>query len=690
MKKFYILWMFVAFSLQLSAQEYCIPTYGSSSGWEYIRDFSTTGGDTNISNLGSGSSSETAYYGNFTAMSVTAGQGSSFDFSLTYQYAGSNGVGFKIWVDWNNDFTFSEDEIAFFEFPAEDEDASDGASVVTVSGSIAIPSDALEGNHRMRIRSFDGFISDIGACQNGFWGETEDYTVSVTASTSLGCVEGNLISESFEDEWTPEGWALNQLNTTQTWNKTYFLPDFNIDGEFAANIDFDPNLELQDEWLVTPSFDLTASFSPRLEFLTRLSYYWAVEMDTYDLEVQLSTDNGATWTKIWDETELGEFNQYLNHMVYLDLNEYSDESNVKIAFRYHGTDGAFALVDAVKISCCSTPLNIEINNITLNTATVSWESSSSDFEVEYGVQGFTQGTGTVVNVNSNSVTLDDLSPATTYDVYVRNNCGEETYSDWTEVIEFATRFEAADLPYCYGFENQDGWITENNTLAQDPIYYNGMWSIQPNDGTYIPSEGNSHGRYTYSPTSQADSWFFSRGVNLTAGQEITVNFDYRAGMSQYPENLAVTIGNEPTASEQGITLWSEEAFSNDVYESTSTTYTAPSDGVYYVGFHAYSDADAFFIFVDNVCIEESDMSVNDASLSGVSIYPNPVKDVLNINSVNDVDKVEIYSISGQKIHSQSFNSNERNIDMNSLPSGTYMVQILLTTGAVETFKVLKK
>lgn len=690
MKKFYILWMFVAFSLQLSAQEYCIPTYGSSGGWEYIRDFSTTGGDTNISNLMSGSSSGTAYYGDFTDMSVTAGQGSLFDFSLTYQYAGSNGVGFKIWVDWNNDFTFSQDEIVFFEFPAEDEDPSDGTSVVTISGSIAIPSNALEGNHRMRIRSFDGFVSDLDACQNGFWGEAEDYTVFVTASTSSGCIDGKLISESFEDEWMPEGWTLNQSNATQTWNKTYFFPEFNMDGEFAANIDYDPNLELQDEWLITPSLDLTASFSPRLEFLTRLSYYWAVEMDTYDFEVQLSTDNGTTWTKIWDESALGVFDQYINHNVYLDLSEFANQTNVKIAFRYHGTDGAFAVVDAVKISCCSTPLNIEINNINLNTATVSWESSGSDFEVEYGEQGFTQGTGTVVSVNSNSVTLDDLSPATTYDVYVRNNCGEETYSDWTEVTKFITRFEATDLPYCYGFENQDGWIIENNTLIQNPLYFNGMWSIQPNEGTYIPSEGNFHGRYTYSPISQGDSWFFSRGINLTSGQKITIDFDYRVGIAEYPENLAVTIGNEPTALEQGITLWSEEGFSNDLYENTSTTYTATSDGVYYIGFHAYSNADAHLIFIDNICIEESEMSVNDSALSDISIYPNPVKDVLNINSVKDIDKVEIYNVSGQKLYSQSFNTDETNIDMSSLSSGAYMVRVFLTTGAIETFKVLKK
>lgn len=687
--------MFVAFSLQLSAQEYCIPTYGSSGGWEYIRDFSTTGGETNISNLMSGSSSGTAYYGDFTDMSVTAGQGSLFDFSLTYQYAGSNGVGFKIWVDWNNDFTFSHDEIVFFEFPAEDEDPSDGTSVVTISGSIAIPSNALEGNHRMRIRSFDGFVSDLDACQNGFWGEAEDYTVFVTASTSLGCVDGYILSESFEGMWPPEGWSINQTNTTESWEKLYLFPEFNFDGEHVANIEYDPNLELQDEWLITPSLDLTSSSNPRLEFLTRVSYYWGVLEDTYDFLVQISTDNGVTWNEIWDETMLGVpeldgwWEQHMTHKVYVDLTEYAGESNVKIAFRYFGTDGAFAMVDAVKVICCPSPLNVMVTEINLTSATVSWESGVGQYEIEYGEAGFVQGEGTVLIANSNSIELEGLLPATSYDVYVRSIC--DSSSEWTPLTNFLTRFDAADLPYCHGFENEDGWITENNTIGQYPSEYpfmNGKWFIS--EGIVEPTEGTHTAAYAYSNFGQADSWYFSRGVNLTAGQQIAVSFDYRVSSGQFPENLSVTIGTEPNSLMQGTTLWSEESMTNENYESAETTFTATEDGVYYVGFYASSNPAMSLIYLDNICIEESEMSVNDSALSDISIYPNPVKDVLNINSVKDIDKVEIYNVSGQKLYSQSFNTDETNIDMSSLSSGAYMVRVFLKTGAIETFKVLKK
>lgn len=693
MKKFYILWTFVVFTLQLSAQEYCVPTYGNSSGWEYIRDFSTSGGDTNISNLMSGSSSSTGYYGDFTSMSVTTGQGSSFDFSLTYQYAGSAGVGFKIWVDWNNDFTFSEDEISFFEFPAADEDPSDGASVVTISGSISIPSNASEGNYRMRLRSFDGFLSDLDACQNGHWGEAEDYTVSVTASTSLGCVDGYVLSESFEGTWPPEGWNINQVNATESWKKLNLVPEFNFDGEYVASMEYDPNLELQDEWLITPNLDLTSSSNPRLEFLTRVSYYWGILMDTYDLQVQISTDNGTTWNKIWDETELGVpeldgwFEQHQTHQVYLDLTEYAGGS-VKIAFRYLGTDGAFAIVDAVKVICCPSPLNVSVTDINLTSVIVNWESEIGQYEIEYGEAGFVHGEGTLLTANSNSIELEGLSPATSYDVYVRSIC--DSSGEWTPLTNFLTRFDAADLPYCYGFEYEDGWITENNTIGQYPSEYpfmNGKWFIS--EGFVEPTEGTHAAAYAYSSFGQADSWYFSRGVNLTAGQQMTIGFDYRVDSGEFPENLSVTIGTEPNSLMQGTTLWSEEGMTNENFESAETTFTATESDVYYIGFYASSDPMMALIYLDNVCIEESEMSVNDEFLSEVSIHPNPVKDVLNISTEKSVESISVFNLTGQKVISDVKVLNGK-INVSTLVPGAYIFHVRLESEKVETFKIIKK
>ena len=73
---------------------YCIPS--TSSLGEWIQDFSTTGGFTNISNLATGMSANG--YGNFTAQSVSQAQGGTINFtSVEPNYPHQ----FAIWVDWN-------------------------------------------------------------------------------------------------------------------------------------------------------------------------------------------------------------------------------------------------------------------------------------------------------------------------------------------------------------------------------------------------------------------------------------------------------------------------------------------------------------------------------------------------------------------------------------------------------------
>lgn len=82
---------------------------------------------------------------------------------------------------------------------------------------------------------------------------------------------------------------------------------------------------------------------------------------------------------------------------------------------------------------CGTP------GVTLNTGTGSVEIylGSGDYgfyEIEYGPNGFTRGTGTTLTV-SNYYTLTNLTNGT-YDLYARGNCGGTSYSDWSSAKSF--------------------------------------------------------------------------------------------------------------------------------------------------------------------------------------------------------------------------------------------------------------
>ena len=66
------------------------------------------------------------------------------------------------------------------------------------------------------------------------------------------------------------------------------------------------------------------------------------------------------------------------------------------------------------------------------------------------------------------------------------------------------------------------------------------------------------------------------------------------------------------------------------------------------------------------------LSVNDFDIAGLKIYPNPASNSLNIKATTIIDKIELYSVLGHKVHE----TNKTNsIDISNFDSGVYFVKI---------------
>ena len=66
------------------------------------------------------------------------------------------------------------------------------------------------------------------------------------------------------------------------------------------------------------------------------------------------------------------------------------------------------------------------------------------------------------------------------------------------------------------------------------------------------------------------------------------------------------------------------------------------------------------------------LAVNDSANAKFSLYPNPVKDFLNVSTNSKLDAVSIHNISGQKVASKIV---DNRIDMSKLAAGVYVVNI---------------
>ena len=81
---------------------------------------------------------------------------------------------------------------------------------------------------------------------------------------------------------------------------------------------------------------------------------------------------------------------------------------------------------------CSAAFNLHLIEVDTMAATIGWsfEGEPDHFEAEYGVQGFSQGTGTTVGVTESFLHISDLLPDTHYDVYVRCVCDTDLFGEW--------------------------------------------------------------------------------------------------------------------------------------------------------------------------------------------------------------------------------------------------------------------
>jgi hypothetical protein len=161
---------------------YCTPVPTSVDG----------SGITNVSfgTVNNTTTTEVGNYGNYTAQIGTGYQGQLINVNITLSTGFTYGT--KIWVDWNNDYQFTDaTELMYFA-------TSSNANPVTLNASFTIPSTAAAGNYRMRIGGTDTDTGPTDACYSGSWGSFEDYTLAVIvpAACSGTPTPGNTVTSS--------------------------------------------------------------------------------------------------------------------------------------------------------------------------------------------------------------------------------------------------------------------------------------------------------------------------------------------------------------------------------------------------------------------------------------------------------------------------------------------------------------
>jgi hypothetical protein len=310
------------------------------------------------------------------------------------------------------------------------------------------------------------------------------------------------------------------------------------------------------------------------------------------------------------------------------------------------------------LPACPDPSSLTATNLTETSADLGWtENGTADtWDIEWGAEGFTAtGTPNIVGTTTNPHMLGGLTASTSYDFYVRADCGGGDTSAWSGPYTFTT---ASPPPTCGENFYDDGGASSD---------YSNSANITT---TICPDVSGDAVNVTFT--------LFSTENNGSTGC-----FD------------GLTIHNGPDASSPTInpttgTIWCwdrDDAAPGGTGDLQGMTITS-------------TDASGCLTFVftsDSSVTREgweatvgcAPLSLEDYGLTGFTYFPNPVNNTLSLRGVKDIQDVAVYNMLGQEVLRTAPNTVASDIDMSSLQAGTYFVKVTVEN-TTKTIKVIKK
>lgn len=141
-----------------------------------------------------------------------------------------------------------------------------------------------------------------------------------------------------------------------------------------------------------------------------------------------------------------------------------------------------------------------------------------------------------------------------------------------------------------------------------------------------------------------------------------------------------------------IQFQSNGSGNNDLFESHKIDLTqafSPGDTIF-IRFRLYSDpfVTGWGWVVDNVVVQQEVVTSLDFEQRDTFIYPNPVKDVLNIESSERLQRIAIYDRSG-KLHLNKQMNRSGELQLSHLASGVYILRVHSEEGS-QSFRFVKE
>jgi hypothetical protein len=202
--------------------------------------------------------------------------------------------------------------------------------------------------------------------------------------------------------------------------------------------------------------------------------------------------------------------------------------------------------------------------------------------------------------------------------------------------------------------------------------------------TYLWSTGATTATINVTPTQTTEYWVDVTTNGVTCRKYITITVGSATPAPIGANNQTVTQGSTLVnliVTGQNILWYSTPFGGTPLPENTPLV-----NGVTYYASQTINGCESEFRLP---VIVQITLSNDDFNSTSIVYSPNPVTDILSVRASIELKTAKICNMLGQTVMQQNFDSNEIQLDMSNLPTGSYLV-IVESDNRKETFKIIKR
>ena len=523
-------------------------------------------------------------------------------------------------------------------------------------------------------------------------------------------IEAGGDNSAITDGWYQWAAAEYETNGTDIWYGWSLNPNLatGSNGEYTLYHDDDvPDTGVVDNYFITPVLDCTQLSEPALRFTewgTWQSYYYFHGV-YYSEDYDGTNAETATWVELAQGAAPTEPTNV----------EFSiPSSTTAIAWRYGGNYADNWLIDNIEVGeassgggndDCPSP---QITSWTMTGDGASFDGTNQSeiigYQIEYSTSTFTpgDGTATVYEFDSFPHTMTGLDPGTTYYFTIRSICGDDDYSDWSDngnngPDPWTTSNCPASysLPYLNDFNDPASWTTCQTFYDNDgdgnywfyQAFGDDTSDLSANSASYI----NGVGALT------PDNWVIMGPIDLTNVSDALLEWQVMGLDPNWcQENYTIYVGSSSNYSDL---INSSVSFNETItsggdacgsWANRSLDISAATGELVYIGMRHHDVTDMYYLNIDNVSVTSSTMSNEDFTLQNIDYSFNQETNLLRVTSEEMLSNIQIYNMLGQKVLNQELNDTSALLNLSSLSSSIYIVNVEGNNFKTKTFKLAIK